>query len=384
MKRRALWLAVIALALVFVATGCGKVKGIEAQKGPVADRAKEAGEQAADDAGGRTKVPSANVALLLMNGKDEASNRLKTEITELGKKNLGWAPSPCDGKGDAKALEMCAVGVIDQGPLDVIISNGVPPKDMSRVLKKAYFKKIPVINIASTVAPNEKLFAASYVPDDKAASAKVNEYMITRLKRLPEVERKIVVLSSSTGGGSDRLNQLKSDIQGTGIEIVDEAQADQAKSATDEKTVTKLLEKHPNVKGVWLASGSSVDPAGSAVDKAFKNLDFPKRPLVVGFNADPKAAGAIRDDKADAVADVAYDATLYMALDQIAELLGRQKPLAKDVQQADYPLDFLDIALVTRDNAPEKKKFRDPREDFVSFFTAKWRKEFGPPPKPGG
>lgn len=380
MKRRAVWLAVIAAVMAFAATGCGKVMGVEAQEGAVGERATEAGKQAAQEAGGRTKVPGATVALLLMNGKDESSNRLKTEITELSKKNLGWTPSPCDGKGDAKALEMCAIGLIDQGPLDFIISNGIPPKDMSRILKKAAFKDIPVINIGSTVAPH-KLFAASYVPDDRAQSATLNKYMIRRLMRVPEAERKIVVLSSSMGGGSDRLRQLKSDIEGTGIEIIDEAQADQAKSATDKETVTKLLEKHPKVKAVWLAHGSSVAPAGEAVDKAFKNLGFPDRPLVVGFNADPMAAAAIRDGKADAVADVAYDATLYIALDQIAENLGRQKPLPED---SNYPLNFLDIALVTRDNAPEKKKFREPKEDFVSFFTSKWRREFGPPPKAGG
>ena len=380
MRGRALWMAVIAVVVALAVAGCGSATGVEAQKGPVADRAKAAGKRAAQEAGGRTKVPGANVVLLLMNGSEESSARLKVEITHLSKVKLGWTPSPCDGKGDAKALEMCAIGVIDQGPADFIISNGVPPKDMSRILKKAFFKKIPVINIAATVAPSG-LFAASYTPDDGAQSAKLNKYMIKRLMRLPEEDRKIVVLSSSTGGGSARFRQLKSDIQGTGIQIVDEAQADQAKSATDKETVTKLLEKHPDVKGVWLAKGSSVAPAGDAVDKAFKNLDFPDRPLVVGFNADPLAAASIRDGKVDAVSDVAYDATLYIALDQIAENLGRQTPLPED---SDYPLNFLDIALVTRDNAPEKGKFRDPKEDFVSYFTSKWRREFGSPPKAGG
>jgi ABC-type sugar transport system substrate-binding protein len=383
-ERRGLWLAVIALVVMaFAATGCGKVKGVAAQPGPVGDRAKAEGKQAAADEGGRTKVPSANVALLLMNGKDDSGKRLKAEITDLGKKNLGWAPSPCDGKGDAKMLEQCAEGIIDSGPVDFILSNGIPPKDMSRVLKKAYFKHVPVINIGSTVAPS-KLFAASYTPDDRAAAQKLDTYFIGHLKHLPPQERKIVVLSSSTGGGSERYRQLKSDIQGTGIRIIDEAQADQKKPATDKKTVKKLLDKHPDVKGVWLAQPSSVVPAGDAVDKGFKNLKYPSRPLVVGFNAEPKTSDAIRDDKVDAVSDVAYDATLYMALDQIAEDLGRQRPIAKTVQDANYPLDFLDIALVTRDNAPAKGKWREPKEDFVNFFKSKWRREFGSPPKPGG
>jgi ABC-type sugar transport system substrate-binding protein len=201
---------------------------------------------------------------------------------------------------------------------------------------------------------------------------------------LRPAQRKIAVLTSSTGGGSERLRQLQSDIKGTGIRVVDYAQADQKKPATDKKTVKKLLDKHPDVKGVWLAQPSSVVPAGDAVEKGFKNLKYPSRPLVVGFNAEPKTSDAIRDEKVDAVSDVAYDATLYMALDQIAENLGRQRPLPRTVQDANYPLDFLDIALVTRDNAPEKGKWREPKEDFVNFFKSKWRREFGSPPKPGG
>jgi ABC-type sugar transport system substrate-binding protein len=381
MRRRAAWVVAIAVLLVVFATGCGKVKGVEAQKGPVADRAKREGKLAAQNAGGRTKVPSATVMLLMMNGKDDSSVRLKNEITDLSKLKLGWAPLPCDGKGDAKALEMCAIGAIDSGPPDFIISNGVTPKDMSRILKKAAFKKVPVINIGASVAPS-KLISASYTPDDRAQARLINGYMIKRLKRIPVSARKIVVLSSSTGGGSARLRQLRSDIKGTGIQIVDAAQADLKQPKTDNETVKKLLEKHPNTQAVWLAQGSSVEPAGKAVDKAFKNLTFPDRPLVVGFNADPTAAEAIRDGEADAVADVPYDATLYMAIDKIQENLARQEPLP--TTNPNYPLDFLDQELVTRDNVPDKMKFRAPREDFVSFFLSKWRREFGPPPKPGG
>jgi ABC-type sugar transport system substrate-binding protein len=377
MTQRALCLAALAMVAVF-AIGCGKVKGIEAQQGGVAQRAEAAGKKAAEDAGGRTKVPPANVVLLMMNGKDDSSMRLKGVLEAAGKVQLGWVPQPCDGKGDAKLLEKCAIGAINSGSVDFFISAGNEPKDISRILKKADFKNVPVINIRASVA-HDPLLTASYVPDDRAQSTVLNRYMITKLTRVPRASRKIVVLTSSTGGGSARLDQLKQDIKGTGIQIVGEAETDLKLPATTKDTVTTLLENHKNVKAVWLANEMAVDPAGSAVDKAFKDKQFPARPLVLGFNADPKAAGAIRDGKADAVADVPYDATLWIALDRAAELLGRQEPLPAELPK--YPLNFLDIALVTKDNVPEKKKYRQPKEDFVSFFLGKWRKEFGPPPK---
>jgi ABC-type sugar transport system substrate-binding protein len=380
-KQRALCLAALVVVAVS-ATGCGKVKGIEAQQGRVADRAEAAGKQAALDAGGRTKVPPMNVMLLLMNGKSDSSKRLKSQLEKVGKKQLGVVPNPCDGKGDAKKLETCAIGAIDAGQVDFIFSAGVEPKDMSRIIKKADFKDVPVINIRASVHPTP-LIDASYVPSDHEAARILDRYMIRKLNQVPPKARKIVVLTSSTGGGSARVHQLQEDIKGTGIKVVDYTQADLKKFRTDKSRVKDLLEQHDDIKAVWLANEDAVEPAGKAVNKAFKNEEFPDRPLVLGFNADPKAAEALRDNEADAVVDVAYDATEFIAMDQAAEVLGRRRPLSKDLRPK-YPLNFLDIALVTKDNAPAKGEFREPKEDFVTFFVEKWRKEFGPPPKPAG
>ena len=69
---------------------------------------------------------------------------------------------------------------------------------------------------------------------------------------------------------------------------------------------------------------------------------------------------------------MAYDASLWIALDRIGENIGRDEQL-NSVSVDDYPLDFMDIALVTKDNVPAKKKFREPKEDYVTFFTEKWK-----------
>ena len=383
MMRRAV--GILAIPMIALAgAGCGKVKGVEEQNGATAARAEKAGVQAAADAGPPTKLPPVNVALLTMNGKDESSNRLTTQLEEVSMKELGWVPSPCDGKGSPMELETCGTSVIDEGPLDVILSNGVDPKLIPRTLRKAQFKNIPVINIGASVPKrrDSPLLTADFAPDDRALAEKVDGYMIRRIKRVPPASRRIVVLKSTGPGAKVRFDQLEKDIEGTGIKIVGEGEVDPKKPDEAKNTVTNLLEKHDNLKAVWVADGNSVEFAGKAVNKAFKDLSFPDRPLVVGFNADPKAAEAIRDDEADAVADVAYDATLWIALDRVAERIGRDEEL-NSVGTDDYPLDFLDIALVTEDNVPAKKKFREPKEDFVTFFTEKWKKEFGSPLVPG-
>lgn len=376
-------LAFLTISLVALAgAGCGKVMGVAAQHGATADRAKKAGEQAAVDAGPPVKLPPVNVMLLTMNKKDESSNRLTTQLMTVSKKTLGFVPSPCDGKGTPKALETCALGVIDAGPLDYIVSNGIDPKLIPRTLEKAEFKNIPVINIGSSVPPSP-LLTADFSPDDRAQTKVLDRYMIRRLERVPPASRRIAVVKSTGGGGRIRFEQLQEDIKGTGIKIVAEGKTDLQKAAAVTDTVRGMLEKNDKLKAVWLADGNSVAPAGDAVDKAFKGLKYPDRPLVLGFNADPMAAAAIRDGKADAVADVPYDATLYEALDRIAENMGRGEPL-NPISAKPYPPGFLDITLVTRDNVPDKNKFLEPKEDFVTFFQAKWKKEFGSPLTPGG
>ncbi len=383
MFRRAVGLLAVPL-IALACAGCGKVKGVEEQSGATADRAEKAGKQAAADAGPETKLPPVNVALLTMNGKDESSNRLTTQLEEASMKELGWVPSPCDGKGSPMELETCGTSVIDEGPLDVILSNGVDPKLIPRTLRKAQFKNIPVINIGASVPDrrDSSMLAADFAPDDRALAEKVDDYLIRRVKRVPQASRRIVVLKSTGPGAEVRFDQLEKDIEGTGIRIVGEGEVDPKKPDEAKNTVTNLLEKHKDLKAVWVADGSSVEFAGKAVDKAFKGLSFPDRPLVVGFNADPKAAEAIRDDEADAVADVAYDASLWIALDRVAERIGRGEQL-NSVSAGDYPLEFMDIALVTQDNVPAKKKFREPAEDHVTFFTEKWKMEFGAPLVPG-
>jgi ABC-type sugar transport system substrate-binding protein len=382
MRRAAGLLALLVIALA--AIGCGKVKGVEEQNGATAARAEKAGKQAAADAGPPVKLPPVTVALLTMNKKDESSNRLTTQLEEASTMELGWVPSPCDGKGSPMELETCGTSVITGGAPDVILSNGVDPKLIPRTLRKAQFKNVPVINIGAAVPKrrDSPLLTADFAPDDRALAEKVDDYMIRRLKRVPRASRRIVVLKSTGPGAKVRLDQLEEDIKGTGIRIVGEGEVDPKKPDEAKNTVTNLLEKHKDLKAVWVADGSSVEFAGKAVDKAFKDLSFPDRPLVVGFNADPKAAEAIRDDEADAVADVAYDASLWVALDRVAERVGRDEQL-NSVSVDDYPLDFMDIALVTKDNVPAKKKFREPKEDHVTFFTEKWKDEFGSPLVPG-
>ena len=128
-----------------------------------------------------------NVALLTMNGKDESSNRLTTQLEEASTMELGWVPSPCDGKGSPMELETCGDHRVDEGPLDVILSAGVDPKLIPRTLRKARFKNIPVINIGASIPrrSDSSMITADFAPDDRAMAEKVDDYMIKRVEGVP-------------------------------------------------------------------------------------------------------------------------------------------------------------------------------------------------------
>ena len=83
-------------------------------------------------------------------------------------------------------------------------------------------------------------------------------------------------------------------------------------------------------------------------------------------------AGAI-----DAVSDVPYDASGWVAVDQIAEFEARETPMSPE-PQPDYPGigTVYDYVVVDSSNLPPEGEYRVPENDYQTFFKTKWSNEF--------
>ena len=110
----------------------------------------------------------------------------------------------------------------------------------------------------------------------------------------------------------------------------------------------------------------------------FPGKEFPERPLVTTFHADPATQDLIRGGQVDAVADVAYDIGSWVGVDQLLEFFARDKKPDQN-PRPEYPGvgDLYTTVIVTKDNLPPEGKYVAAETDVPSFFESKWATEFG-------
>ena len=59
------------------------------------------------------------------------------------------------------------------------------------------------------------------------------------------------------------------------------------------------------------------------------------------------------------------------------EYWARNKPFAPDVATAQYPLDFFEPWILTKENVGDPKTYVTQTPDVRAFMAAKWEAEFG-------
>jgi ABC-type sugar transport system substrate-binding protein len=376
--------AAVVLALVLgLATGCGSSEkaGDEAGNGAIgadtgtrAERAAAAGEQAAKDAGGPVTLPAKKAGILQIIGSVESAQRAERAMRQAIEA-LTWTAVVCDAQGDPVKMAKCGDSLLDRN-VDVMFTIGIEPGVIKAQLRKAKAKNVPVVGTTGQVSP-DPLWAGTYFPDDEASGGILSEYV---MKRLGDVEgTKEVAISSYPAEWS----RLRTDEFRTAIDAdpTIETVVDQTVDATNlvegtRKQVSDTLTAHPGIKAYWFGQDSSGQVGGQVIASKFAGKSFPDRPLAVTFDANLSTQDLIRDGAVDAVVDVAYDATAWVAADQAAQFFARDTPFDTSAQP-DYPVTFFDNVIVTKENLPPKGEYREPKDDFVTFFTTKWDAEFG-------
>jgi ABC-type sugar transport system substrate-binding protein len=197
------------------------------------------------------------------------------------------------------------------------------------------------------------------------------------MQDVPENERTIVVHDFPTPWASARTKAMLEVIKQANVKVVDTVQSDAANLVDGtRKVVSDQLTKHPDVKGIYLAFDSAAPGAAQAVGQKFAGKAFPERPFVATFHGDLATLDLMRRGAIDMVVDVAYDATAFVAADQAAQFFARGTEISKE-PRPDYPITFLDQVVLEADGElPAQGQYRETEDDFVTFFTEKWKKEF--------
>lgn len=354
--------------------GAEKATGVQAGTGSAKAAAEKAGQAQATAAGDKVTLPAKKAGILQIVGAVESAQRSENAMKQAVQK-LGWTSTSCDAQGDPTKMASCGDSLLDRN-VDVMFVIGVEPSLIKAQLKKAKAKKVPVIEFSGEVTP-DKLWAATYYPDEEGAGKLLADSLVAKLKSAgssPEV----AIHDYPAIWAKARTDQLRADVKSTDIKIAANTVTDAANLVQGtQKTVTDQLTQNPKLKAFWFAFDSAGQAGGPAVAAKFAGKSFPDKPYVVTFHADLGTQDLMRKGAIDEVVDVDYDAAAWIAADQAAEFFARKTPPDKSPAPSYGGFGIFDNAIVTKDNLPPQGQYRKPKNDFVSFFTAKWQQEFG-------
>jgi ribose transport system substrate-binding protein len=388
MRRRFTWLclALLVCALAVVAAACGDddddgagtpdTTGQTAGGDERATIATEAGTAAASAAGEKVEVPQVTIGFVNIVGAVESAQRAERTFKEATDV-LGWKVNTCDAQGDPTKMARCSDSLLDQN-VDVLVVLGIEPSLIKAQLNKAKQRGVPVVEFSGQVAP-DPLFAGTYYPDEPEAGQVLTDYVTEKLGELPDETVPIAVTDYPVQWSTARTDTLRAAVEGQSkIKIAVEATTDAANLVEGtRKQVNDQLTANPDLKAFWFGFDSAGQAAGQAVAAKFAGKTFPDKPLVVTFHADLATVELMRAGAIDAVSDVPYDASGWIAVDQIAEFLARDTPMSTEPQPEYEGIGTVyDYVIVDSSNLPPEGEYRTPANDYETFFTTKWTNEF--------
>jgi len=338
--------------------------------------ATDGGLEAATAAGEKVEVPKTTIGFVNIVGAVESAQRAERTFKEAADV-LGWTVNSCDAQGDPTKMARCADSLLDQ-KVDVLVVLGIEPALIKAQLNKAKTQKVPVVEFSGQVA-SDPLFAGTYYPDEPEAGQVMTDYLMDRLGEVQEDSVPIAVIDYPVEWSTARTDTLRKAVADQSkVKIAVEATTDAANLVEGtRKQVTDQLTANPDLKAFWFGFDSAGQAGAQAVQAKFAGKSFPEKPLVVTFHADLSTNELIRAGAIDAVSDVPYDASGWVAVDQIAGFVARDTPMSSEAQP-EYPgIDKVyDYEVVDADNLPAEGEYRVPEHDYETFFTTKWSNEF--------
>lgn len=298
---------------------------------------------------------------------------------------VGWKVVTCDTAGDPSKASSCAQNLLNQG-VTVMTSMGVDPSAMAQQMNEAKAKGVPWIGLVGSERPTPLFTAQINQPDHGSISALMSRYILSRLDAPGAASRKSGGFAYSTYpaiyGIGLRDDATAKAIEAGGVKLIDRHVTDLANEAADSRQwATSVLQRNPNLGAIYTTLDIDQNEIADAVAQKFPNTQFPQRPLVVGLAAGLATLDKIRKGILDADAEVAVEAGSWMAIDQLANYFAHKQAIATDLytghKTSDYPVWFLAPYMVTKANAPTQSGvYHAPPYDFVSYFGAKWGREF--------
>lgn len=388
-------LALVGLSAALMSAGCGSSspaaanqnKSINAASGSKSAQAQmaSAGTAAGAKFGGTVTLKPRTIGEVEILHAAEVQRRI-TGALQAAAAKVGWRVITCDTAGDPAKASSCAQNLLNQG-VDAMTSMGVDPSGMAQQMNEAKAKGIPWIGLVGSERDTPLFTAQINQPDHGTISQVMSQYILSRMNAPDAKSRKAGGFAYSTFpaiyGIALRDDVTASELEAGGMKKLDRHVTDLANEAADARQwATSILQRYPNIGAMYTTLDIDQDEIADAVGAKYPNTSFPNRPLVVGLAAGLVSMDKIRKGLLDADAEVAVEAGSWMAIDQLANWFAHKQPIATDLYTGhptgDYPVWFLKPYMVTKANVPSNPNaYHAPPYDFVTFFSSKWKREFG-------
>ena len=288
---------------------------------------------------------------------------------------FGWKVSECDGQGTPATMDQCGNKLVTQ-KVDVIVSLAVPAPAVETALSEARSAHVPWINSGILVPDPKHEFSGSIAPgvdEEKALYAKLDDWLFGKLG---PAGGQIGVFQYSPGvNTAAHADQLNADLKAhPAVTVVSRQEINLTNPiAGTQDAAAAMITQHPKLKAIWNFGDLGLVAIAHGVDE--HHLAGSARPLIVGGFPDLAILDAIRKGEVSAAAEFTYEASGWLAVDQIAENLARKSPYV--VGLPDYSLDVFTPQVVDATNVvKDPRSFQPPIVDYATYFLAKWHAEF--------
>ena len=318
------------------------------------------------------------IGILQQDAQAEGAFRI-AEGARVPAEHLGWNVIICDGAGDPDRMASCSDSLLTQGA-DAILSVAIEPVLVLAQLHRAHAAGVPWITLGSATAPSE-LITAQYAPLETEMSDALHAYVITQLDQRPGSQHTIgIATSHRVRAAKIRSDALYEDLKTTDITVVAEhVSTHRAQFSGPQPPFDRQVTAFPDVDALLATTRYAVPSMGQLASLSFQGKAFPERPLIVGYFDDVPNVEAVRAGGVDALVTMRLDASGYVAIDQLAQLWARGRPIntAAYINSIEtYGIDLREVSIVTEANLPAPGTYLDPATDYETFFASKWASEF--------
>jgi ABC-type sugar transport system substrate-binding protein len=349
----------------------GPAGEVGAATGKVADEAATAGKAAAEKAGEGTLPENITVGLNQIVGSVEGA-QISQAALEEAVDVLGWNLVVCDAQGDPTKMANCMTTLLSQN-VDVIFTLSEEAAVLGGGLKAAKAKDVPVLSFGGSIAPSD-LFSGIYYENNEQLGEALGGYLA---EKFPDESAQMIQSTFASEFCKER-DAGMTKAAGSAVEIVASSEVDQANLlAGTRQQVSSMLTQNPDASVAYFCFESAIAAGAQEVANKYPGEQFPERPLVVTYHAYQSQLELIRQGKLDAVAESPFQASAWAATDSAAALLSGSGPAIPSPGQEVDGFPLYDYKVITKEDLPPKGELLPPTTDFVTFFTEKWKQQYG-------